>query len=224
MKNITCERRPLIDNILIVALLVCAAFGLTSCNTGGSPTSAKATSTASAGTNIASSTTGPSPTPAHCLVGTWEIKDRKSFLYASVPVGALEPSDLDFVGTVGSIGLRFSNDGKIAVQADNFMGRFDVKIDEEINILDITMNGFVSGQYQLDGNKLTILDIQRDEMTYNATLADEMMMSETQANKFLPLFVEPYTHASVSCSLETLTIAIVNFPNHPGPLEFTRLR
>jgi len=209
--------------VMLIAVLMLIA-SLASCNPSGTNKPATVV-TAGATQNVNPTyTPGPSPTPAHCLVGIWEVKDRKSYLFASVPVGAFEPTDLKYMGTVGSVGMRFYNDGIIAVQAENFMGRFDVKVGGEIQILDITINGFANGQYKLDGDRLTILGVKRDEMTYKATFNDEVMMSEKQAKKFLPLFLEPYTQADVSCNLETLTLNLINFPGASSPLEFKRLR
>lgn len=212
------------SQILSAAFIFCVFFLLVGCSNPAISNPTGTTIAASSAVKYVTVTPGPSPTPANCLVGIWEVKDRQSYLYASVPVGAFQPSDLKFMGTVGSVGMRFMNDGTISVQAENFMGRFDAKVSGEINILDITMNGYVKGQYQLNGEKLSIVSIQRNEMTYKAMLGEETMMDEKQASKFLPLFVEPYTLSTVTCDDKILTIEIVNFPSYSGPLEFTRLR
>ncbi len=201
------------------------ALSLAACGSSGGQ--ALATSAPSTPALFVSPSPGPSPTPANCLVGIWEAKDkpaREAYLRASVPVGAFQPSELKFIGTVGSVGLRFYNEGIFAVEADQFMGRFDVPKGDQIDLLDIRMNGYASGNYQLDGDQLTITEMKRSDMTYQATIGQETMMSETHANKFLPLFVEPYNVGTVDCSAKTLSVKIPNFPNLPGSLEFTRLR
>lgn len=209
-------------SLLSVSLFI--VFGLASCSSSVTSNPVNPAAAVSSKTHNAVSTPGLTQESANCLVGIWEIKDQKSYLSSSIPVGAFELNDLKFISTTGSVGIRFFDNGVIAVQADSFSGRFDVSIENRIEILEIKMNGFVNGQYSLDGDRLTILNTRQNEMTYNATLGDEMMMFEKDARKFLPLFIEPYTIADINCNAETLTIDIINFPSNSGPLLFTRLR
>jgi hypothetical protein len=169
-------------------------------------------------------TPGPSPTPANCLVGIWEVKDKEAYIRSAIPAGAFQPEELKYIGSVGSLGMSFQNDGQIAVEAQQFMGRFDLTQDNGVVPLDIQMNGYASGNYQLDGDQLKITGLNKSQMTYKATADQQDMMTETQADRFLPLFVAPYTVGTVDCTAETLTIKLLNFPNTQSPLVFKKLR
>ena len=166
----------------------------------------------------------PSPTAENCLIGIWEIKDPETFLRASVPAGAFDPETMDFVGSVGSVAYRFDVRNVVTVEAVSFQGRFDVKSEQDLSVLDIRMIGFTSGSYDLKGNTLNFLDMLSSDMTFEVFYQKEYMMDNARADSFLPLFVEPYRTANITCSQDALSLELINFPNIQEPIEFKRLR
>ena len=172
----------------------------------------------------ASLTTGALPTPASCLVGIWEINDKESFLRALIPPGAFDPADLNLKNVVGSVAYRFDNQGILTVEAVTFQGVFDVKTDRDISSLEIKMEGFAVGGYQLEGDLVDLTEMKSSDMVFNASYSGEEMMTDVKADGFLPLFVAQYDSARIDCNKENLTLSFFNNPNIPKPLEFKRLR
>lgn len=172
----------------------------------------------------ATPTREPSPTPSSCLVGIWEIMDPETYLRALVPVGAFEPGSLSYVDSVGSVAYRFDNQSLVTVEAVNLNGRFDVKEGIELNTLDIRLSGFASGSFKLEEGVIHFSELLSSNMQYSAVYLNEEMMTDVQADSFLPLFVEPYRTAQYTCSQQKLTLELINFPNIQKPIEFKRLR
>jgi len=172
----------------------------------------------------ATATLQPSATPSGCLIGIWEIEDPEQFLRASLPMGAFDPASLDFVGSVGSVAYRFDGQGVLTVEAAGFYGRFDVKEGNKLNMLDIRMNGFASGAYQVDGDTIQLTEMLSSDVEYSAIYLEEEMMNDAKADSFFPLFIDPYRIAKFQCSQERLTLQFANFPNIQEPLGFKRLR
>jgi hypothetical protein len=167
---------------------------------------------------------GWTPTPSSCVVGIWEIKDKEAFSRALVPAGAFDPKQLEFVKSIGSVAYRFDNEGVVTVEAVSFQGRYDVKMGIELGILDIRMAGFASGNFELTGDGIQVVEMLSSNMSYHAYFQGEDMMEDAKANTFLPLFVPPFNSATFKCSQDSLAFEFVNHPGINAPLEFKRLR
>ena len=187
---------------------------------------AACTNPASPPTSTADSSPQPvrSPTPSSCVVGIWEITDKAAFSRALVPAGAFDPQQLEFVKSLGSVAYRFDNEGVVTVEAVSFQSRYDVKMGIELGILDIRMAGFASGNFELDGGGIQVVEMLSSNMSYHAYYQGEDMMSDAKANAFLPLFVPPFNSATFKCSQDSLAFEFVNHPGIQAPLEFKRLR
>jgi hypothetical protein len=166
----------------------------------------------------------PTSVPASCLQGIWEIKNPEIFLLASLPVGAFDLDTLKFIGSEGSVAYRFDNQEILTVEASNFNGKFDVRDGNDLNQLVINMSGFASGEYQQEGDAISLTQMRSSDMNYSAIYLQEEMMSDVKADAFLPLFIHPYTSARYKCTDDTLSLEFLNFPNIPAALEFKRLR
>ena len=167
---------------------------------------------------------GWTPTPSSCVVGIWEIKDKEAFSRALVPAGAFDPKQLEFVKSIGSVAYRFDNEGVVTVEAAGFQSRYDVKMGIELGILDIRLAGFASGNFELAGDSIQVVEMLNSNMSYHAYFQGDDMMTNTQANAYLPLFVPAFNSATYACSQDSLALEFVNHPGIESALEFKRLR
>ena len=165
-----------------------------------------------------------SPTPSNCIEGIWELVNKDEFVRALIPVGSFDSTQFVLVKTVGGVAYRFDNAGVLTVEGAAFQGDIDVKDEATIVKLNIRMEGFASGRYQLDGNNIKISEMIDSEMTFSAAYDGEEMMADVKADGFLPLFVDPYISAQFDCSDTSLSLTFVNHPNILQPLQFKRLR
>lgn len=164
------------------------------------------------------------PAPGECPYGTWQLKGGEAFLRATIPVGALDQTELTFTGGGGAVFYNFKDDGSLIVTAPSLLGRFDAKLEQTVSSLIISMQGMASAEYKLKDGKIDVGETIDNQITYRATLDDEDMVTSVQAPNFLPLFVEPYRSAEFLCEGESLFLTIVDLPGDIPPIEFVRLK
>jgi hypothetical protein len=157
-----------------------------------------------------------------CYVGTWQIADGETFFLVTIPPGAFEPGTLKYIGGGGSMTYTFQDDGKLVVAALPAVARFDHRSGNELSRLEINVNGFGSGKFQVEDDLIKVGPENQSEINFVAKFAGEEMMNSTKLSEFAPLFVPPFTTARFTCSGDKLTLTILNQPNAPGPIEFKR--
>jgi hypothetical protein len=164
------------------------------------------------------------PGPDECPYGTWQLKGGDAFLRATIPVGALDQSALTFTGGGGAVLYTFKADGTLNVVSNPLLGRFDVKLDQEISSLIIDVTGVASAKYKVKNGKIEVGEILSNQIKYKSTMEGDEMMTSIKAADFLPLFVEPYKVAKYECTGDSLFLTIVDLPGDIPPIEFVRLQ
>ncbi len=166
----------------------------------------------------------PTATSSVCLVGgIWAIRHPETFYIYSLPAGSFDISSLVFKSSAGGIAYRFDDKGVLTVEAVELTGNFSVKEGAALAPLEITINGFASGAYSINGDTVTLDKVLSGNINYAATYSGEQMMNTSKVEDFAPLFVPPYRTAKFVCAADKLTLQIVNFPGYQENIEFERM-
>ncbi|MEW5869299.1 MAG: hypothetical protein AB1894_08495 [Chloroflexota bacterium] len=174
--------------------------------------------------NGLASTPTPTPVPA-CIVGLWEVASPEAFARQLLPPGSFDMDTLHFKGAAGAVGYAFSADGVLTVQALNWMGQFDVRDREILYALNLSMVGFASGAYTLEGDTLRVNEVKDSSgISFQAMMDQETMMDSINVQDFAPLFVAPFTVGRITCSETELRLEILNLPTAQEPLVFVRVK
>ena len=137
-------------------------------------------------------------------------------------MGSIDIAEFVSVKTVGGVAYRFDNTGVVTVEGVAFNSDIDVNEQPSIVKLTISMEGFASGRYHLEGNNVKISEMIDSDMTFSAVYDGEEMMADVTADGFLPLFVDPYLSAQFECSDTNLLLTFADHPNISQPIQFIK--
>ena len=166
------------------------------------------------------STLPPPAVVEPCLVGIWQVESLESFFQAMLPPGSFEPGSLAFMSSKGKAAYNFASDGQLGFLATQLQGDFLSKA--ESIILTLKSDGYASADYHLEGDKIVVGQLRQSAIQFQALLDKESMLDNPRPDDFVPLFVKPYTTARYTCSGDTLSLEILDFPGISGPVELKR--
>jgi hypothetical protein len=77
----------------------------------------------------------------------------------------------------------------------------------------LQINGVGVADYTLEGDQISVTNIQRALINYVAIFDDVEMVNTVKLEDFAPLFVSPYNSARFTCEGDALNLQILNQPN-----------
>jgi len=168
---------------------------------------------------------GAVKTEQPCLVGAWELTNdtADAFFAATLPQGAFEPGSLKYKSGGGSLIYVFRPDGTLDIESFTVQVNYNVQSGADLYDLKLTMGGAARASYKVDGDTIETGPVQQNQISFNASMGTDAMMSSNKAQEFAPLLVTPYTKARFTCTADRLSLQIVNLPGSKGPIEFTRV-
>jgi hypothetical protein len=160
-----------------------------------------------------------------CLVGIWELTTPEPYLRASIPVGAVDPTALNFVASNGELAYKLDEDGTLLIQALDLQGRFGLSTEDQGRLgLEVYITGYARARFSQQGDVMKGEWIDNYEtIAFAAYLDKELMMESKFGAEFLPLFVQPYNSARYTCTQENLSLELLNLPSANGPIVFKRV-
>jgi hypothetical protein len=160
-----------------------------------------------------------------CLVGIWELATPEPYLRASITVGAVDPTALNFVASNGELAYKLDEDGTLLVQALDLQGRFNLNTEDQGRLgLEVYITGYARARFSQQGDVLKGESIDNYEtIAFAAYLDKELMMESKFGVEFLPLFVQPYNSARYSCTQQDLSLELLNLPSVKEPIVFKRV-
>ncbi len=158
-----------------------------------------------------------------CPVGAWSLSDADTYVRTIIPKDAFEKGTLKFDNATGRMVYIFTKEGQVSIQARHFMTNF--KMTDQLGTMGlfITIDGDATGEYQLDGNKIRVSNVQNGKLNYLAVLEDTKMMESQNPSEFAPLFLTSNSPMSVDCSGDQLSLQVPNLPEEAQAINFTRI-
>ena len=160
-----------------------------------------------------------------CLVGIWELATPEPYLRAAIPVGAVDPTALNFVASNGKLAYKLDEDGTLLVQALDLQGRFILNTEDQGRLgLEVYITGYARAGFSQQDDVLKGESIDNFEtISFAAYLDKELMMESKFGVEFLPLFVQPNNSARYICTKEDLSLELLNMPSVNEPIVFKRV-
>jgi hypothetical protein len=160
-----------------------------------------------------------------CLIGIWELSTPGPYLRASIPVGSVDPTALNFMASNGKLAYKLDEDGTLLVQALDLQGRFSLNTEDQGRLgLEVYITGYARARFSQQGDVLKGESIDKYEtIAFEAYLNKELMMESKFGADFLPLFVQPYNSARYTCTQEDLSLELLNIPSVNEPIVFKRV-
>jgi hypothetical protein len=158
-----------------------------------------------------------------CPVGNWSLSDIDTYVRTIIPKDAFEKGTLKYDNATGKMVYSFTKDGQVSIQARQFTTHFKMTDQLGSMLLSVSIDGDTNGDYQLDGDKISVTNIQEGKLNYLATLEDTEMMQSKNPSEFAPLFLTSSEPVSFHCSGNQLSLEVPNMPEEAQAIKFTRI-
>jgi hypothetical protein len=165
----------------------------------------------------------PLSSASACLNGTWTINNLSSYVIAAIPPDMLEEYKLEYKDTSGNATLTLSPDGRISLNFEGLIFRFDANVSIFTVPLTVGIDGEASGGYSLEGDTLTTTQMDTSELTAVAQAMGQDVVDSAQIISLIPLVQPPFNTAIYTCIGDTLQLQFPAYPADFPPLVFKRL-